>query len=180
MRRRLAPALLLFAVVALAAPLAGCGSEEEELDVKEGEPVKADHLSYNVVISRFLNPDDVEDSAYVVGQPEPPPDQEYFGVFIQVHNDGDEEVTIPEAFRVVDTLDNTYDPVPSESPYALPLGEALGPNEELPEANSIAQDGPTQGSLALFLLEQSSADNRPLKFEIPLPEGKVGTIELDI
>ena len=142
--------------------------------------MKADQLSFNVVISRFLNPDDVEDSAYVVGQPDPPPGEEYFGVFIQVHNDGEEEVTIPEDFRVVDTLDTTYEPVPSESPYALPLGEALGPNEERPEANSIAQDGPTQGSLVLFRLEKTAADNRPLKFEIPLPSGKIGTIELDI
>ena len=148
--------------------------------MKEGEPVEADELSYNVVISRFLNPDDVEDSAYLVGQPEAPAGEEYFGVFMQVHNEGDEEVTIPEAFRVIDTLETVYDPAPSESPYALPLGEALGPDEELPEANSIGQDGPTGGSLLLFLIEESSTENRPLEFEIPLPSGKLGLIELDI
>ena len=180
MRRRLAPVFLVLSIVALAAPLAGCGGSEEELDVKEGEPVEADHLSYNVVISRFLNPDDVEDSAYLVGQPEAPGGEAYFGVFIQVHNEGDEEVTIPQEFQVIDTLETAYGPVPSESPYALPLGEALGPDEELPEANSIAQDGPTGGSLLLFLIEESSTENRPLEFELPLPSGKVGTIELDI
>jgi hypothetical protein len=180
MRRRLAPLFLLLAVLALALPVAGCGGEDEELDVKEGEPVKADHVSYNVVISRFLNPDDTEDESYLVGQPEPPPGQEYFGVFIQLKNDGDEDIIVPEAFRVVDTLDNSFDPLDSESPYALPLGETLEPNSEMPEANSIAQDGPTQGSLVLFLVEKSSAENRPLVLEIPLPSGKVGTIELDI
>jgi hypothetical protein len=180
MRRPVAPIFLLLAVLALAIPATGCGGEEEELEVKEGEPIEADHVRYNVVISRFLNPDDTEDEAYLEGQEPPPPGQEYFGVFIQVHNDGDEEITIPEAFRVVDTLDNSYDPLESVSPYALPLGEPLGPNREFPEANSIAQDGPTQGSLVLFLIEQSSAENRPLELEIPLPSGKVGTIELDI
>ena len=134
-------------MLALALPVAGCGGEDEELDVKEGEPVKADHVTYNVVISRFLNPDDTEDECYVVGQPEPPPGQEYFGVFVQLKNDGDEDITVPEAFRVVDTLDNSFDPLPSDSPYALPPGETLEPNRELPEANTIAQDGPTQGSL---------------------------------
>ena len=180
MRRPLAPIFLLLALLALVVPATGCGGEEEELEVKEGEPVEADHVSYNVVISRFLNPDDTEDEAYLEGQERPPPGQEYFGVFIQVHNDSDEDITIPEAFRVVDTLDNSFDPLESVSPYALPLGETLEPNREYPEANSIAQDGPTQGSLVLFLIEQSSAENRPLELEIPLPSGKVGTIELDI
>ena len=54
-------------------PLAGCGDDEPELDVIEGEPIEADDVSYNVVISRFLNPDDTEDEGYLVGQPPPPP-----------------------------------------------------------------------------------------------------------
>ena len=46
--------------------------------------------------------------------------------------------------------------------------------------NSIAADGPTQGSLILFLIEEASTENRPLELEIPLPSGEVGVVELDI
>ena len=180
MRRRLAPALVVISILAPAAFLAGCGAEEEHLEVIEGEPIEADDLSYNVVISRFLNPDDEEDSAYVAGQPDPPVDEEYFGVFLQVENDGEEAVVIPEAFRVLDTLENAYEPIETESPYALPLGETLEPGGQLPVANSTADDGPTQGSLILFLIEEASTENRPLELEVPLPSGEVGIIELDI
>ncbi len=180
MRRRLAPALVVISILAPAAALAGCGAEEEHLEVIEGEPIEADHLSYNVVISRFLNPDDEEDSAYLSEQADPPAGEEYFGVFIQVENEGEEAVVIPEAFSVVDTLDTTYEPVETENPYALPLGETLEPGGELPVANSTADDGPTQGSLILFLIEEGSTENRPLELEVPLPSGELGTIELDI
>jgi hypothetical protein len=172
--------LALLALLALALPLAGCGGEEEELDVIEGEPIEADEVSYNVVLSRFLNPDDEEDSAYVVGQPEPPPGQDYFGVFMQIINESDETVSLPDEMRVIDTVDTVYQPLESDSPFALPLGAPLEPEGQYPIPDSVAADGPTQGSLVLFLIEQASTENRPLELEIPLPSGKIGIIELDI
>jgi hypothetical protein len=178
MPRRLA--FLLLALLALALPIAACGGDEEELDVIEGEPIEADEASFNVVLSRFLNPDDEEDEAYLVGQPEAPPGEEYFGIFMQVANEGDEPFTLPEEMSVIDTLGATYASLETESPYALPLGEEVPAGGELPVANSVAADGPTQGSLVLYLLEQASTENRPLELEIPLPSGKVGIIELDI
>ena len=178
MNRRILPGLLALAV--LAVPLAGCGTEEEELDVIEGEPIEADDVSYNVVISRFLNPDDTEDRGYLVGQPPPPPEQEYFGVFMQIENEGEEETTVPEEMTITDTLDNKYTPLETESPFALPLGAPLSPGEELPAPDSVAFDGPTQGNLVLYLIEEQSTENRPLELDIPLPSGKVGVVELDI
>lgn len=179
MARRLVPVLL--ALLALALPLAACGADEGDVDVAEGEPIVVDDVSYNVVISRFLNPDDEEDSAYVEGQPEPEPGELYFGVFMQIQNDGDEEVQLPADMNVVDTLDNSYSPIESHSPFALPLGgEVLAAHDMVPVPNSIAADGPTQGSLVLFLLDQESTENRPLELELPLPDGETGVIELDI
>jgi len=178
MARRISIALV--ALAALALPVAGCGSEEEELDVIEGEPIEADDVRYNVVLSRFLNPDDTEDKAYVEGHPAPPPDTQYFGVFLQIENEGEEDTVLPDEMTITDTVDNRYDPLESESPYALPLGAPLLAGEVFPEANSIAADGPTQGNLVLFLIQEASTENRPLELDIPLPSGKVGVVELDI
>jgi len=178
MARRISIALV--ALVALALPLAACGTEEEELDVIEGEPIEADDVSYNVVISRFLNPDDTEDRGYLVGQPPPPPDEQYFGVFMQVANEGEEETVLPDEMTIKDTLDTQYTPLETESPYALPLGGPLAPGDEFPVPDSIAYDGPTGGNLILFLVEEASTENRPLELEMPLPSGKVGLVELDI
>jgi hypothetical protein len=178
MARRITVALV--ALLVLAVPMAGCGDDEPELDVIEGEPIEVDDVSYNVVISRFLNPDDTEDAAYVEGQPDPLPDTQYFGVFLQIENEGEEDTVLPEEMTITDTVDNRYNPLESESPYALPLGAPLLAGEEFPEANSIAADGPTQGNLVLFLIEEASTENRPLELDIPLPSGKVGVVELDI
>jgi hypothetical protein len=178
MARRISIALV--ALLALVLPVSGCGAEEEELDVIEGEPVEADNVSYNVVLSRFLNPEDTEDSAYVVGQPPPPPDQQYFGVFIQIQNEGEEDTVLPEEMTVRDTLDTEYRPLETESPYALPLGAPLAAGGDFPKPNSVAADGPTQGNLVLFLIQEASTENRPLELEMPLPSGKVGIVELDI
>jgi hypothetical protein len=180
MRRPLAPALLAIALLAVALPLAACGAEEEELDVAEGEPIIADDVSYNVVISRFLNPDDAEDAEYLADAPDPPPHQAYFGVFMQVENKSDEAVPLPESLSVVDTLENTYHALDTESPYALPLGAEVPASKKFPVADSTPAYGPIEGSLVLFLLREDATDNRPLKLELPLPSGKIGEIELDI
>jgi hypothetical protein len=172
--------LLAIALAAVALPLAACGAEDDELDVAEGEPVLEDDVSYNVVISRFLNPDDVEDAEYLAGAPEPPPHEQYFGVFMQIENRSDEAVPLPEQLSVVDTLDTTYSNLETDSPYALPLGAEVPASKKFPVADSTAAYGPIEGSLVLFLIDEASTDNRPLTLEIPLPSGKVGEIELDI
>lgn len=180
MRRPLAPMLLAIALAAVALPLAACGAEEEELDVAEGEPILSDDVSYNVVISRFLNPDDVEDAGYLEGAPEAPPNQQYFGVFMQVKNESDDPVRLPEQLTVVDTLDTTYSNLDTDSQYALPLGAEVPASKNFPVADSTPAYGPIEGSLVLFLISKAATDNQPLTLELPLPSGKVGEIELDI
>src|ERR687897_740023 len=108
MRRlsRLGLAALLLVAALL---VAGCG-EEEGLDVAEGEPVELGELRYNVQITRFLNPNDPEDEAYLVGQPDASPDEEYLGVLMTVENESDSSVQLPNEMTVVDTRNNTYEP----------------------------------------------------------------------
>ncbi|HYP55563.1 MAG TPA: hypothetical protein VEQ41_04585, partial [Solirubrobacterales bacterium] len=83
MSRRLfqLPALAAAAfLLVLSLAAVGCGYESESKHVEEGEPVTLGELKYNVIFSRFLNPDDNEDSAYLEGLPKPPPGSAYFGV----------------------------------------------------------------------------------------------------
>jgi len=59
-------------------------------DVAEGESVHLGELQFNVIFSRYLNPNDTEDSAYLVGQKPAPNDSNYFGVFLLVQNESNE------------------------------------------------------------------------------------------
>jgi hypothetical protein len=179
MRPRLGAVLAVAAVLAAAGLAAsGCG-EEEELDVVEGEPVALGDVEYNVQITRFLNPTDLEDSAYLEGEPEPKPGEAYLAVFMTVENNGDEPAQVPDTFDVIDTRDNTYEPVETDNPFALALGSEIGPGEELPAPDSPAASGPIKGAMVLFLVNEGVAENRPLELEIPAPED-TGRVELDI
>jgi hypothetical protein len=170
--------LLTIAALALAAVAAGCG-EEEGLEVVEGEPVELGELSYNVQLTRFLNPDDTEDGEYLVDQPEPPTGSEYLGVFMTIANESEEAVASSSGYEVVDTLDARFEPVESESPYALDIGATVPPEEEIPLPDTTAQAGPVQGAMLLFLVDEAVTENRPLELEIH-SGAETGTVELDI
>jgi hypothetical protein len=177
--RRIILSLLAAALAVAAIPfLAACG-EEEETHVIEGEPVELGDLSYNVGFTRFLNPDDPEDAEYLVGQPEPPPGEQYLGVFMTVDNEGDATAQLPPHFEVTDTTHTVYESLESESPFALEPGGDLAAGEELPAPDTTAANGPIKGSLVLFRVSDSVTENRPLELEIPSSEGD-GTVELDI
>ncbi|MFI5123593.1 MAG: hypothetical protein ACHQJ5_11930, partial [Vicinamibacteria bacterium] len=80
MRRRVAAiALLVLASLVFGATLSACGADEPTAEAAEGEPIEIAGLSYNVQITRFLNPDDTEDAEYLVGQPPDPPGTAYLG-----------------------------------------------------------------------------------------------------
>jgi hypothetical protein len=175
-------ALLLFAVLALAATsfaLSACGYSSDSKDVVEGEPVKLGDLQYNVVFSRFLNPSDSEDSAYLVGQPKPPEGHNYFGIFLEVQNKSEETQTLASSFTITDAGQQTYDAIPSKSLYALPFGGEVESQEQIPVLDSTPQKGPIEGSLVLFELPASASENRPLTLSIPGPEGPAA-VTLDL
>jgi hypothetical protein len=177
---RLTRLALVAALLSGALGVAGCGEDEEELDVMEGEPVELGELRYNVQITRFLNPSDPEDRAYLVGQPDAGRADEYLGVFMTIENEGDSSVQLPDEMTVVDTRDNKYDPRESESVYALELGATLEGGDELPAPDTPAATGPINGAMVLFLVNRSVTENRPIELEIPSSTGEEARVELDI
>jgi hypothetical protein len=177
--RRIVSSLLAALLLVAAFALAACGYSSDSKDVAEGEPVTLGELQYNVVFSRFLNPKDNEDSAYLVGQPEPPEGHTYFGVFVEVQNESEEPQTLADSFTITDAGHQTFEAIPSESLYALPFGGEVESQEQIPVLDSTAQQGPIEGSLVLFELPASASENRPLTLSIPGPEGPAA-VTLDL
>lgn len=180
-------AALATAVVTMGA--AACGAEEEtELvdgeevhAVVEGEPLELGDLSFNVALTRFLNPKDTSDAEYLRGLPPPPLDEDYLAVFMKVENEGDDDRRLPTALemRVEDTTGDEYTPVELDPVFGLELGGVIEAHGEAPDADTAASSGPVQGAIVLFLVEQDVSNNRPLELII-LAEGEEGLVTLDI
>jgi hypothetical protein len=171
---------VLVLVLVAGALVAGCGEDEEDLEVMEGEPVELGELLYNVQITRFLNPGDPEDEAYLRGQPGVPPDEEYLAVFMAVENEGDEPEQLADEMTIADTRDNTYEPLDSDSEYALELGVTIPPGDEVPAPDTPAASGPIQGGMALFRVDRDVTENRPIDLRIPSESGEEAEVQLDI
>jgi hypothetical protein len=171
--------IALLSLVALAALAAtGCGNKTETAIVGETEGiyVTVDELTYQVQLSRILNPASIEDQGYLVGLPEgeePSPEEVWFGVFMRVENETDQELPAAEDFRIVDTQEDEFEPVELDrevnvfgyEPRTIPPGELL------PAANSAASDNTIQGALVLFKLTTQSLYNRPLELVIESSRG---------
>ena len=178
---RLGVALVLAAALVVGVLLSGCEtSPESDLSVEEGQPMKLGDLLYNVQISRFLNPRDPEDEAYLAGQPPPPNDKLYLGVFMLIENEADTPQDVPADFKVVDTEGTEFNPIPSNSLFALELGGKVAADDQLPEPESTAANGPIQGAMVLFLIDEAATEDRPLTLDIPSSAGSAGEVELDI
>ena len=181
-------AALAVAGLVLVGALSACGDEDPSgvagasvvnEEAVEGEPLELGEVSYNVQITRFLNPDDAEDSEYLVGQPPAPPGTSYLGVFLVIENESDEPRPSATDYTVRDTLDEEFEFAESESPYALEVGAEVPADGQLPIPNSTAATGPNQGSLLIFPVADDVSENRPLKLEIETFDG-VGEVILDI
>ncbi len=128
-------------------------------------------LSYEVQISRALNPYMREDEAYFAGltrsQWEPPPGEEWLGVFIQVYNPTDRPQTAAKNISIYDTQGNVYRPIvlPSVNQFDY-RGGLMPPKARIPPLGAMASEGPTQGALLLFRIKLVSLDNRPLVIKI--------------
>jgi hypothetical protein len=163
--------LAALALVALALIVSACGYSSDSKDVVEGEVVKLGELKYQVIFSRFLNPNDTEDSVYLVGQPPPAKGSSYFGVFLEVQNKSEETQKLAETFTIADAGDQKFDAIPTESLYAFPFGGEVEPQEPIPAPDSTPQQGPIEGSLVLFELPAAASESRPLTLSIDGPEG---------
>jgi hypothetical protein len=180
LRRLVPPLLAALAFAALAVSVSACGYESHEKDVVEGEPVELGELHYNVIFSRYLNPDDTEDSAYLVGQPPPKTETTYFGVFFEVQNETEETKSLPDTFTIEDAQRQTFKSLDSESLYAFPLGGEVEAQEQVPVLDSTPEQGPIEGAVVLFLLPDDASENRPLTLEIDSPDGESGEVKLDL
>jgi hypothetical protein len=181
LKRRLAlPLVAVLALAALALGVSACGYESHEKEVVEGEPVELGELAFNVTFSRYLNPNDTEDSAYLVGQPPAPEGSSYFGVFFEVQNDSEEPQKLPETLKITAADHATFEVLPSESLYALELGGEVEAEEQVPVLDSTADLGPIEGSVAIFLLPESVNENRPLTLHIHGADGENGEVTLDL
>src|SRR6476469_9033103 len=105
----------LVLLVFVAAFVAGCGDKEPIITKAETEGVYVDvgGLTYQVQLSRFLNPGDIEDHQYLMGLPagipkELPGDEIWFGVWMRVKNYSGEPLTPTDTFTIVDTEGNEF------------------------------------------------------------------------
>jgi hypothetical protein len=179
-RRFVSPLLVAALLALMALGLAACGYTDNSTNVKEGEVLNLGELKYTVAFSRYLNPNDNEDSAYLAGQPEAPDGSHYFGVFLEVQNPTSESQKLASTMTITDATHQTYKLQPSESIYAMPFGEELEEHEQIPVLDSSAQQGPLQSTVAIFLLPEEVSSNRPLVLHVPGLNGEVGTVELDL
>ena len=144
-------------------------------------------LIYQVQLSRELNPYSVEDSAYLEGltplQRKLLPSQEWFGVFIQVYNNSSRTHLAASRFTITDTQHNLFVPlVPAQTNAFAYRGGLLEGGGRIPQLDSIAANGPTQGALLLYKIGIVSLDNRPLELNIfdPTNPQETASAELDV
>ena len=182
--------LALTAVSALALPLAACGNKEEVVTHghTEGSYLNVGNLTYQVQISRQLNPADVTDRSYLIQVPiherQLAPDETWFGVFVIAFNESDDVHQAASEFEITDTQDTVYRPIDlgNDNVFAYRPGPIEG-GEQIPPVNSAAANNPTvNGGLLLFKIKNSSLDNRPLELRIHAAEGtpEEAAVDLDV
>jgi hypothetical protein len=179
----------LVLLVFLAAVVAGCGNKTAVITTAETEGVYVDvgGLTYQVQLSRYLNPFDIEDKEYLHGLPagtDPvlPGDETWFGVWMRVKNYSGGPLTPTRTFTIVDTEGNKFEPVELDSasnPFAYePI--LLQQSQVLPYPDTAAASGPIQGSLILFKLKTDALQNRPLRLEIEQAGAETAEVDLDL
>jgi hypothetical protein len=175
--------LLLACLAALAPGAVACGDEEPGVDepAREGLALPLDGIDYNVFITRQLNPKIPADDAFFDGE-EPGPGETIYGVFLQACNNSDDEThQAIDRFKVTDSQGNEFEPeeLPEDNAFAY-SARVLEPKECIPETGSVAQLGPTAGSMLLFRLPLANTENRPLELEIEGEGDETLTFELDL
>ena len=125
-----------YLIALLGLVVSGCGTEATRTKADtEGLYVDVGPLSYQVQISRYLNPGDTEDKAYLRGLPagteQPGKDAVWFGVFMRIKNYSDASQTPASDFVIKDTEGHTFqrtDPDRRVNEYAYeptPIGASL-------------------------------------------------------
>lgn len=186
MKLRRLLAVLVVAVAALG--LTACGNKEKEttFGATEGTYLNVGNLTYQVQISRLLNPNDNEDKAYLVDVPaderELAPDQAWFAVFVLGLNETDKPQPAITDFRITDTQDNVYTPVAigPDNVFAYRPG-TIEPGMTKPQQDTAARNNPSvNGSMLLFKVNNSTFDNRPLQLQLHALTGEPRSAAVDL
>jgi hypothetical protein len=179
---------LILPLCAAAVLLAGCGDKVAIVKVAttEGVTVDVSGLKYQVQLSRFLNPNDIEDKYYLRGLPagtklDPGADAVWFAIFMRVKNESPGTLTPTSDYTITDTQNDTFSPVQIDekanpflfTPVPIPHAGVL------PEPESPAATGPIQGSLILFSIKSTALPNRPLVLHIGTGS-EAATVDLDL
>jgi hypothetical protein len=170
-RRRITAAACALGLLA-SAGLTACESSQvkaREGAEREGLAFPVGKVDYNVFLTRELNLRIVEDKAYFKG-PQPGRDQLLYGVFLQACNNTKQPQQSADTFFVTDNQDNRFDPIPlpKANDFAY-QASTLKPGTCTPATGSVAQLGPTAGSMLLFKLPLQNTENRPLELHIEPP-----------
>lgn len=171
----------------MAVGLGACGQKGQPTSVlNNGVYITAGPITYQLQVSRELNPFLTEDSQYVSGLPSGSarvtPDQLWYGVFLWAKNQTKHPQLSAKAFDIVDSSHHHYFPLHLNAElngYAW-TSQLLPPSGQEPALNTTASFGPTQGGLLLFKLPTAVYSNRPLTLEIYPPGGGKGEISLDL
>jgi hypothetical protein len=144
-------------------------------------------LVYEVQLSRQLNPTNAEDAAYLQGLTPPEaklaPGEEWFAVFLQVYNDGNNNEQAASSITISDTQGNLYNAIdPGAANLYAYRGGTVRSNGKLPEPDTTAFFGPSQGELLLYKIKVVSLDNRPIEINIRDPRNpqQSANAELDV
>lgn len=178
---------IIACAVGMAAVLAACGQVSQPTSLlNNGVYVDAGPITYQLQVSRELNPFATEDRQYLLGLPAGTSSigasQLWYGVFLWAKNQTNQEAPTASSFQIVDSSGNRYNPIHLDSSvnqYAW-TQQTLGPSGVEPGPSTTAALGPTQGGLVLFKLPTSVYSNRPLTLEIFAPGGGKGSISLDL
>jgi len=185
------PRLVVLTVVLFALVAAGCGNDDAKTRTSgetEGLYTQVGGLTYQIQMSRYMNPSDVEDREYLKGLPgstaQPSGDEIWFGVWVRVQNEGDKALPSADTWEIRDTQDNIFRPVPIDTNvnvFAFQPGIEVPPNTILPLVNSASGQGPIQGSLLLFKVKTDALQNRPLELLFSNgQQGQQGRYDLDV
>lgn len=177
--RRIAAACVAAAV--LVPVLSACGDEQGvDEPAREGLAIDIGGINYNVFITRELNLAIPPDKDYYKGPPAKPGNSLY-GIFIQACNISEnEDRTTTDDFVVEDNQGNEFEPIDLEEDNAFAYHKVTLQGEEcIPEEGSVAQLGPTAGSMLLFDFPLENTENRPLELVVN-GGGEVKRFELDL
>lgn len=180
LRKRALRLPLLLAAGALAVGISGCsiehrtnatGVSQDELSAG-GEPYFwQGQVTYQVELSRQLNPYDADDVQYLSGLKSAQsltPQQFWFGVFLWAKNQTNHNATTADRFEIVDSAGDVFKPTALNAnlnPYAW-TSQTLGPDAIEPLADSTASNSSPGGGMILFKLNQNVYSNRPLTLKV--------------